>query len=450
MRAEYLDILSVPSISSSEEYRDEMRRCADLLHALLQEIGLERVQCLETKGYPVVYGEWLHQPGQPVILLYGHYDVQPPGDPGAWESPPFTPTIRNERLYGRGAVDNKGQLFIQLEAVRTLLEQRGSLPFNVKVLIEGEEEIGSPSLPGFLERHQALLACDAVVISDTAMLGSGLPSVCHALRGLLHIELEVVGPAQDLHSGSFYGGAVVNPLQVAAELITGMKDKQGRIRIDGFYDHVRMSAEDRRLIQEIPFDEAAIAERIGVPSFGGEADYSHLEKVWLRPTLEVNGMEGGSANTIIPHKARTFLSCRLAPGQDPYDIQQKIERHLEVHQPAGVRIQSSFSGHAYPYLLAADHPLVTAALASLEEVYQRKAYPIRAGGTIPVVEWLSRIYDVPVVMLGFGLPDSGVHGPNEQMPLAQFAKGVETLVNYYLRIGREGKQWLSGTNWHKG
>lgn len=429
------EVLRIPSISSSPEHREEVRRCAELLADRMRAIGLTRAEVLPTGGHPVAYGEWLGAQGRPTVLLYGHYDVQPVDPLEEWESPPFDPQVRRGELYARGAADDKGQVYIHLSALEAHLRQTGSLPINVKVLVEGEEEIGSPNLEGFLQAERGRLSADLAIISDTPMLGRGLPSICYGLRGLCYLQLEIEGPSHDLHSGSF-GGAVANPVNVLAEILAALKDPQGRITIPGFYDDVRpLSEEERQALASLPFDEEAFRRTAGVPALPGEAGYTTLERIWARPTLDLNGILGGftgeGSKTIIPARAMAKVSMRLVPDQDPERIADRVEAHLRRLCPPSVRLTIKRMHGGKPFLAPLDHPALAAASRALEGAFGQRVCFIREGGSIPFVPTIAEALGCPCLLLGFGLPDENAHAPNEKLDLENYQKGIQAVARLY-------------------
>lgn len=436
---ELKDFISIPSISTLSEHQQDINTCAKFLVNHLRKIGFENVQLIHTTGNPVVYADWLHAPGKPTVLVYGHYDVQPVDPIEQWESPPFQPEIREGLLFGRGATDNKGQCFTQLKSFEILFKTIGRLPVNVKLLIEGEEEIGSPNIASFLDRYKDRLNSDVIVISDNAMLSEKQPSVCYALRGLLGFQIDVKGPRVDLHSGSMYGGAVQNPIYALVQLLSSMRNEKGQITIDGFYeDVVPLTEDEKRSLLSLPFHEKELMEKIGVTELAGEEGYTTLERVWARPSLEINGIFGGfqgeGIKTIIPSEAHAKVTCRLVPDQDPTIIERCIHKHIERHTPKGVQVDVKFREHIHPYAISIHHPLIQLAAESYERAYGISACLIRAGGSIPVVEHFSRRLKRPVILMGFGSPTANVHAPNEHFSLASFEKGILTLCDYWLKL----------------
>ncbi len=441
---ELKDFIRIPSVSASSAHKEDMRKAARWLADRLMEAGLEHVQVLETEGHPVVYGDWLHNPGQPTALIYGHYDVQPADPVDQWETDPFEPVLKNGRLYGRGATDDKAQLYTQVKTVEAFLKTKGTLPVNVKFCIEGEEEIASPHLAPFLEAHAELLQADLIAISDGPMISEETPSICYGLRGICGLELEVQGPKSDLHSGLF-GGGVANPATALIKLLASMKDEQDRILIEGFYDGViPMDEAAHQAFREIPFDEEKTRVELNVQELAGETGYTFLERTSARPTLEINGLYGGyqgeGLKPIVPSGAGAKISCRLVDNQDPDDIYRKIERHVKAHTPAGVTVTMKQTHRGKPFYIPVNHPYIQAASVSYEEGFGKKPVYIRSGGSIPIIEVFSKVLGAPVVMLDFGLPEEGMHAPNEYFQLENFSKGTSTLCRFWVEVGQLGKQ----------
>jgi acetylornithine deacetylase/succinyl-diaminopimelate desuccinylase-like protein len=441
-RERYLDELKVwianPSISANPAHHADVRRSAEAVVARMRAAGLTEAEVLETDGLPVAYGSWLGAPGAPTILIYGHHDVQPADPFELWTSPPFEGTVRDGNIFGRGAVDDKGQVLMHLAALEAHLTVAGRLPLNVKVVIEGEEEIGSPSFEAFLARHRERLACDVAVISDTAVFAEDVPSLTVSLRGLVHWELTVHGPATDLHSG-YYGGVVKNPLEALAQIIAGLKDAAGRVSVAGFYDGVREpTAREQAELAALPFDAEKEAAALGVPALVGEAGRTPLERMWLRPTLEINGMYGGyqgpGAKTIVPSFAVAKISARLVPGQDPAAVKRAVQAHIESHLPSGVRVEINSDGDVRAVETSRDHPAVAAAARAMERGFGKPPVFIGTGGTIGPVSSFDRILALPQVLIGVGLPDDAIHAPNEKFSLAQFFGGIETMTYLYTEL----------------
>lgn len=427
-------LLAIPSISALPEHADDVRRCAEWCRAEMARIGLDKVQLFETPGHPIVYGEWLGAPGAPTLLFYGHYDVQPVDPLDLWETPPFEASVREGAIYARGAADDKGQIFMHLKAIEAHLAAGGRLPLNVKVLLEGEEEVGSANLDEFVAAHKDLLAADVVVISDSAMFDRDVPSICYGLRGLAYFQIDLRGSSTDLHSGS-YGGAVANPAMVLAQLLAQMKDKSGRIKIPGFYDAVvDLTPEERAEYARLPFNEKRWAKEIGVPKPAGESGYSTLERKWARPTFEVNGLlagfTGSGAKTVIPAVAMAKVSMRLVPNQDPETIGQQFEAYLKKIAPKSVSLTVTHMHGGRPWTTGFDNVWVQAAARAIEQGFGRKPVFVREGGSIPVVSTFQEVLGLPSVLFGIGLPGENAHAPNEWLDLGNFHNGV--LASAYL------------------
>ena len=437
---ELTEYLAIPSISALPEHRQDVRRCADWTANELGRIGLEHVQLFETAGHPVVYGDWLRAPGAPTLLVYGHYDVQPVDPLDLWESPPFEATVRDGEIYARGAADDKGQVFMHLKALQAHLATRSSLPVNVKVIIEGEEEVGSANLDQFVRDHREDLAADAIVISDSPMFERGVPSICYGLRGLIYYEIRLRGSARDLHSGS-YGGAVANPAFVLAQVLSQMKDRGGRVKIPGFYDEVRdLTEAERAEFKRLPFNESHYRKELGAPRLTGESGYSTLERVWGRPTFEVNGLlsgfTGDGAKTVIPAVAMAKVSMRLVPDQDPDTIAARFEAYLRKVVPRTVEIVVERMHGGKPWLADVDNPFVQAASRALEAGFGQRPVLTREGGSIPVVATFQETLGVPSVLYGIGLPDENAHAPNERLDLSNLHNGIVATACFYEEASR--------------
>jgi len=420
--------LRIPSISADSAYNEQTRQCARHVADEMARIGLENVQVLETPGHPVVYADWLHAAGAPTVLIYGHYDVQPPDPLDLWTSPPFEPEVRNGDIYARGSIDDKGQVHLHMKAVEALMAAEGALPVNVKFIIEGEEEIGSPNLPPFLEAYRELLACDAVMISDTTMYDVDMPSITYGLRGLAYFELRVTGPDRDLHSGMF-GGAVANPLNALCTMVAAMKDENGRITLPDFYNSVAdVSPEERAELARLPYDAGDFARLVGATETTGEAGYTDIERLWARPTLDLCGIWGGyqgeGAKTVLPSKAGAKLSMRLVAHQQVEQVAEQLRRFVAEHTPAGVTVEVVELHGGPPALTPTDSAPVRASLRALKEAFGVDPYLIRSGGSIPIVADFDRVLGVPVVLMGFGLPDQNAHSPDEKMSLRNYHRGI--------------------------
>jgi acetylornithine deacetylase/succinyl-diaminopimelate desuccinylase-like protein len=437
-RDRYLNELTAwvacPSISADPAHAADVRASAETAAARMRAAGL-RGEVLETDGHPVAYGAWLGAPGAPTVLIYGHHDVQPADPLALWTTPPFAAQVRDGKIYGRGAVDDKGQVLMHLAAIEAHLRVNGTLPINVKVVVEGEEEIGSPNFEAFLARERERLTCDAVVVSDTAVFAEDVPSLTVSLRGLVHWEITVHGPASDLHSG-YYGGAVRNPLEALAQILASLKDRDGRVAVAGFYDGVRaLTPAERADYAQLPYDAAREAHGLGVPELAGEAGYAPLERMWRRPTLELNGMYGGyqgpGGKTIVPSFARAKISARLVPAQDPAHVKRIVAEHLQRVAPTGVRVEVEAHGDVRAVETSRDHPAVGAAARAMERGFGTSPVFIGTGGTIGPVSSFDRILGLPQVLIGVGLPDDAIHAPNEKFDLGQFYGGIETMTYLY-------------------
>ena len=431
IKRELFELLAIPSVSARSEHDADTRRAAEWLADALRAAGLEAA-VHETPGHPVVIGEYRGAPeGAPTVLVYGHYDVQPAEPLELWTSPPFEATVRDGRIYARGAVDDKGQLFLHVKALEGYLAVRGRLPVNVVVLAEGEEEVGSDHLASFIESHAELLRCDGVVISDSSMFAPGLPSVLSSLRGLAYFQIDVQGPAQDLHSGS-YGGAVVNPAMARARILATMHDADGRVAIGGFYDAVHeWPARVLEQMRALPFDEESFRAETGSPALGGERGVTVLERLWTRPTCEVNGLLSGytgeGAKTVLPAKAMAKVSCRLVPDQDPAEIERLMRAHVERVTPAGVTVTVTALHGGRPWRGELGGPLFDAARRALAAAFGREPVITGEGGSIPVVGDFERILGAPVLLMGFGLPGENAHAPDEWMSVENFEKGMRAV-----------------------
>lgn len=428
------DWVAIPSISANPAHAAEVRACANMLVERMRALGLE-ADVLETGGHPVAYGQWLGAPGKPTVLVYGHYDVQPVDPLELWHSAPFEATVRDGNIYGRGTVDDKGQVLMHFSAIEAHLKTRGTLPVNIKLVIEGEEEIGSPNFETFLAKNRERLKCDLAVISDTSVFAEDTPSLTTSLRGLVNWEITVEGPATDLHSG-YYGDAIVNPIEALARMIAECKDAAGRVMIPGFYDDVvELSAQARAELRTLEFDEKREAQTLGIPEFGGERDRLPLERMWYRPTLECNGIWGGyqgpGSKTIVPSWAKAKLSARLVARQDPSRIKTIVAQFFERVAPAGVRVIVHADGAVRAVSTSRDHPAVAAAARAMEAGFGKPAVFIGSGGTIGPVSSFDRILSLPQVLIGVGLPDDAIHAPNEKFTLSQFFGGIRTIARLY-------------------
>ncbi len=439
---ELAEFLRIPSVSTETRYRKDVAHCADWLAQRISRCGVETVEVIETAGNPFVVAEHVVNPDLPTLLVYGHYDVQPVDPEELWTSPPFEPTVRDGRLYARGANDDKGQVHMHMKALEARLKTGVGMPVNVKFVFEGEEEIGSEHLEGFLREHAHRLSCDAVVISDTGMLGLNVPSIGTGLRGIAYLEIFVDGPAGDLHSGS-YGGAVVNPALALAGMLAKLKDADGRITVPGFYDRVRpMTEAERAAVRALPFTDEEFREETGVTALGGESGYSTLERIWYRPALDVNGMISGftgeGSKTVLPASARAKVSMRLVPDQDPDEIAELFTRHVYALAPEGVRVKVRPAHGGRPWAANPESPLFEAASVALKASFGREPVYIREGGSIPIVPLFEEIFQGPVLLLGFAPPGGNAHAPNEWIDLDVYHKGIETIARLYDEVAHRG------------
>ncbi len=430
---ELKDLLRLPSVSADPAYEEGIRQTAEWLAAKMKKGGLE-TEIHDTDGHPIVYGERLDNPGGPTILIYGHYDVQPPDPLDEWESEPFEPIIRKGKIVARGASDDKGQLFTHLLAVEAWIAEAGKLPINVKVILEGEEEVSSVNLPKFLEDNRDKLACDVVVVSDTSQFGPGMPAITYGLKGLTYHEIRIEGPSADLHSGAF-GGTLANPVNVLAQMIAKMHDENGRIQIPGFYDDVQDLADwEKKEFANIPFDEEEYREMVGSPALFGEKGYTTLERRWARPTFDVNGIWGGyqaeGAKTIIPARAGAKVSMRLVPNQDPEKIGKLFNEFVREIAPDGVKVEVVDMSGGSPLLLDPNTPFFEKAAAAVEKAFGKKPFLIREGGSIPITQVFKEVLGADTLLLGWGQDDDRIHSPNEQFDVGDFHRG--TLASAYL------------------
>jgi len=434
---ELVEFCRIPSISADPAHAGDVRRSAERLAQAARDAGFATAELIETAGHPAVFAERMVDEGLPTVLIYGHHDIQPVDPLGEWTSPPFEPRIVDGELRCRGAADDKGQVWMHLKAVEAHLHTRGELPLNLRLVVEGEEEIGSAHFEELIGAEATRLRADLCVVSDTAMHGRGQPSICVGLRGLVDLEVEVTGPALDLHSGEF-GGAVLNPLEALSRILASLRDPQtGRVTVPGFYDDVvELSREERAQVAAAPFDEAAFREVAGgVPATFGENGYTTTERRTVRPTLEINGVWGGyqgtGPKTIIPARAGAKITCRLVPNQQPEAVAERVRAAIEAAAPAAVRVTVTPGGGSHPMLTPVDHPGVLAACRAMKEVFGAETYLTRAGGSIHPVEMFDRLLGLPSVLVGFGLPDDRIHAPNEKFDIGQFHAGIRVLTRLW-------------------
>jgi len=439
--ADLIDFAAIPSVSTDPAHARDIERAARWVTSAIEAAGPFTVRRLETGRHPAIYAEWLGASGKPTVLVYGHYDVQPEDPLEKWNSPPFTPTVRDGRLYARGVSDDKGPMLIPIKVVAAFFRRVGALPVNIKFLIEGEEEIGSPSLDTLIRDNRTLLAADVVLSADGAMWRIDEPSLTVASRGLAGLELTLRGAAKDLHSGR-HGGAIANPLHAMARLIASLHDANGRVAVEGFYDDVvELTADERAEIAALPFDESRYLEQLGAPAAFGEPGYSTLERQWTRPTLEVNGLWGGyegpGSKTVIPTEAHAKITCRLVPNQDPKKIVALVARHLESHVPPGTRLSVTPGDHgARAAGIALNHFALREAGVVLQEVYGVHPLVVRMGGTVPIAELFERHLGLPTVFFSFSTADEDYHAPNEFFRVHRLHEGLEAWARLFDRLGR--------------
>jgi acetylornithine deacetylase/succinyl-diaminopimelate desuccinylase-like protein len=438
---ELKEFLRIPSVSTKSEHKPDIERAARWVAEKLRGAGLEKIEIVPTKMHPLVYGESMNAPGKPTILFYGHYDVQPAEPLDLWTSPAFEPAVRDGNLFGRGTADDKGQVHIHLKALEALRNSTGKLPLNVKVMIEGEEEVGSVNLWEFVQQNRGRLAADALVVSDTSMLAKGVPSITYGLRGLNYYQVEITGPAQDLHSGVF-GGAVPNPITILAETIAKLHDKNFHVTVPGFYNDVAtLSAKERKALNSLPWKEKVFRQTVGAPGLSGEKGFSIVERLWARPTLEVNGIWGGytgeGAKTVIPSKAYAKFSTRLVPNQDPAKIAKLVERHFRKLLPKTVSCNFEVLSMGKPWVAPYSHPIFQTAIHALETGFGKKAVFIREGGSIPFVTQMHDTFKVPCVLMGFGLPDENAHAPDEHIALENYFGGIKAVALFYQQLAAQ-------------
>ncbi|MCB9418572.1 MAG: dipeptidase [Ardenticatenaceae bacterium] len=440
--AELVEFLKIPSISTQPEHDADVVAAAEWMADAMRQAGIENVRLIETPRHPLIYGDWLHAgPDAPTVLIYGHYDVQPPDPLELWQSPPFEPVVKDDYLVARGSSDDKGQAYIHVKAVQAYLETNGRLPVNVKFIIEGEEEIGGASLEAFIPENKELLAADVALVSDTHILSPEQPAIVYGLRGLCYILADITGPDHDLHSGSF-GGGINNPINAAAQMIAKLKDENGRILIPGFYDKVRqLSAEEREILRQFPLDEAEWLTNAGAPQIWGEPEFSLVERIGARPTLDVNGIIGGytaaGRKTVLPSTVHVKISMRLVPDQDPKEIADLFCRYVESILPPSVTVKFDIGAFSPASITDYTIPAMRAASAAYEQVFGKAPVYMREGGSIPVVAAFQSQLGLETVLMGFGLPGDRIHSPNERFYVSNFYKGIQTSIyflNEYARL----------------
>ncbi|WP_445665406.1 dipeptidase [Fodinibius sp. AD559] len=432
---ELFDFLRIPSISTDSEYKNEVIDGANFLLDKLNNLDLDRAEVFETDGNPIVYGELITDESKPTVLVYGHYDVQPPDPMDLWETPPFDPKVRDGDIYARGAADDKGQLYTHIKALEAYQKTDTDFPVNIKFIYEGEEEVGSPNLVPFIKEHKELLECDMVLISDTAMFAEDTPSITYGLRGLAYMEINVQGPNRDLHSG-VYGGAVDNPANVLCEIIAQLKDDDGVIQIPGFYDDViKLTDEERETYSNLPFDEEEYKEKLGLKALKGEKGYNTLERTSARPTLDVNGMwsgyQGEGAKTVLPAKAGAKVSMRLVPDQDPKKIAKLFKEHVESIAPDTVTVEVDEHHGGHPAITDLTFYGLQAAADAFEAVYDKEPLFTREGGSIPIVADFQKVLGAQSILMGFGLDSDAIHSPNEKFALKDFYRGIHTSAKFF-------------------
>ena len=440
---ELKELLRIPSVSTLPEHKVDIERAAQFVASELRRIGLEHVEIIPTAGHPLIYADWLHAgAGKPTVLIYAHYDVQPAEPLDEWTTPPFEPAERNQNLYARGAVDDKGQLWMQVKALESLLKGDGNLPVNVRVLYEGEEEVGGAQIEKFVRENGARLKSDVALVCDTELFAADLPTLCVGLRGIVYTEIEARGPSVDLHSG-MYGGAVPNPLFALCEIISKLKDHDGRVLIPGFYDRVTAPSDaELQAWRQLPFHEEHYRQtEVGSTVLTGEPEYPVLYRTWARPTLEVHGIPGGftgtGAKTVSPAKASAKVSLRLVPDQDPGDILKKFSSYVMSLAPRGIQLKVNVHSSGKPVLVSTDNDYIRAATQALREVFGKETVFIRSGGSVPIVGQFQEDLQIPTVMMGLGLPDDNIHAPNEKFHIPNFYRGIESIVRWLSMLGTQ-------------
>jgi acetylornithine deacetylase/succinyl-diaminopimelate desuccinylase-like protein len=438
---ELKDLLRIPSVSTAPEHKSDVRRAAEFVAADLRRIGMENVEIIPTQGHPLIYADWLHAAGKPTVLCYAHYDVQPAEPLNEWISPPFEPTERNQNIYARGAVDDKGQLWMEIKAIEALMKGHGGkLPLNVKFIIEGEEEVGGESIAAYVRKEKAKLKADFALVCDTELFAPDLPTLCVGLRGLVYTEIEAKGAMTDLHSG-MYGGAAPNPLFALIEIIGKLKDAKGHILIPGFYKGVKAPSKDElKAWKRLPFNEEHYRKtEVGSKILTGEPGYSVLYRTWARPTLEVHGIPGGftaaGAKTVIPARASAKVSMRLVPNQDPDEVLKKYTKFVKKLTPKGIELNIKVHSKGPACVVNTNNRFIKPATEAMHEVFKKNTVFIRSGGSIPIVTDFQDVLKIPSVMMGFGLPDDNLHAPNEKFHIPNFYRGIESIIRYFEKLG---------------
>jgi acetylornithine deacetylase/succinyl-diaminopimelate desuccinylase-like protein len=438
---ELKDLLRIPSVSTLEEHKSDVQKAAEFVAGELRRIGMDNVEVIPTKGHPLIYADWLHAHGKPTVLMYAHFDVQPPDPLDEWHTPPFEPTERNNNIYARGAVDDKGQLWMEVKALESLMNAHdGKLPLNVKIIFEGEEEVGGESIAAYVRKEKAKLKADFALVCDTELFAPDLPTLCVGLRGLVYTEIEAKGAMTDLHSG-VYGGAAPNPFFALIEIISKLKDSKGKILIPGFYAKVKKPTNDElKAWKRLPFNEEKYRKtEVGSKVLTGEPGYSVMYRTWARPTLEVHGMPGGfvgaGAKTVIPAKAKAKVSMRLVPNQDPDDILKRYTAFVKKHTPKGIETKISVHSKGPACVVSTDNKYIEAATDALHDIFKKDTVFIRSGGSIPIVTDFQDVLKIPSVMMGFGLPDDNLHAPNEKFHIPNFYRGIESICLFFEKLG---------------
>jgi acetylornithine deacetylase/succinyl-diaminopimelate desuccinylase-like protein len=437
---ELKEFLRIPSISTLPENKDDVTRAAEFVAEKLRAAGIENVEVIQTDRHPLIYGDWLHAPGKPTVLCYGHYDVQPADPLELWQTPPFEPIVRDGNIYARGSADDKGQMYTHIKAIEALRAINGTLPLNVKFLIEGEEEVGGVSITKYVEENPEKLKADVALVSDTSMYAPGMPTLNVGLRGLVYMEVEATGPFRDLHSG-VYGGAAPNPIFGLIELLGTVKNSKGKVKVDGFYDEVEQpSPAELESWARLPFSETQfLMEEVGSTKLTGEKNFTVLERTWSRPTFEVHGIAGGftgaGSKTVIPSKAVAKCSFRLVPSQNPDKIVAAFREHVKKNRPRGVKVEVRVLGASPGLMVNTDHPAIQVAAQAMEDIFGQPTVFTRSGGSIPIVGDFAKHVGIPTILMGFGLPDDGLHSPNEKYSLGNYYKGIMTVAHFFEKYG---------------